>query len=248
MEFTQKLQELLKEIENQEQQIENYAKTLEESGSLDESMELYLENSRNQLKARKKELMEEFKPKKPTLKIELAEGEHSPIAKERSNTPTSFLLAANKYPFYSVHDIAAEKWSSINQDQKKPSSARGASPSTTKSNPRKFSFPEKPRKIQAKPLESEMLALQEERKKLEKEFQECREIMNVAQETWLLIKERLLEIKEMEIENKFNQFKHSVNSRRGDSSDLDDGLFDDKPPKPARVLVEDGFRVIVRII
>ena len=241
MEFNEKLAELLKEIKKQEEQIEDIARNLEESGNLDESMEVYLENSREQLRKRKQELIEEFNPKASKLKIEITEGDESPVAKERPNTPSAFLNALDKYPLYSVHEIEVEKWSPIEREPKKHGSVRAPSPATTKCAPRKFSFPDNIDELSNRQScyitnrfkhenKSQIQIYQEEQKKLIKEYQECRDIMIQAHETMLEIKERLLEIKEMEIESKLSQYKHSVNSKRG-GFDLEDEHQDDKPPK-----------------
>lgn len=242
MEFNEKLAELLREIEKQEEQIEDIARNLDESGNLDQAMETYLENSREQLRKRKQEIIDEFNPKGSKLKIEINEGDESPIAKERSNTPRDFLNAVEKYPLYSVHEIEVEKWSPIERKlKKKHGSVRAPSPATTKCAPRKFSFPDNINELSNRQScyitnrfkhenKSQILIYQEEQKKLMKEYQECRDIMIQAHETMLEIKERLLEIKEIEIESKLSQYKHSVNSKRG-GFDLEDEHLDDKPPK-----------------
>lgn len=247
MEINEKFAELLNEIEKQEYQIEEIARQLEESGSLDEAMETYLESTREQLRQRKLELISEFQPKSEPMKIEIHDGEVSPKAKERPNTPSSFSNRTNKYPLYSVHEIEVEKLPCIQQK----SVSEHLPPISSNKSFNSYSFPSNqnefpPSKnfnfcstgaVSGLNLNND----EEEHKKLSKEYQECREIMNTAHETMLMIKEKLLEFKEMEIENKMNYFENSINNKRGGFEEWNESWADDKgQKKPPKSQVKEG--------
>lgn len=238
MEINEKFSELLNEIEKQESQIEEIARQLEESGSLDETMEIYLENTREQLRQRKLELIAEFQPNIEPIKIEIQDGEVSPKAKEHPNTPSSFSNRTNKYPLYSVHEIEVEKLPTIEKksisERLPPISPNRSFNVYSPSNKKEF-FTNKNFFFSSADAGLNLNNDEEEYKKLSKEYQECREIMNTAHETMLMIKEKLLELKEMEIENKMNCFENSINNKRGGIEEWNQswecGKGMKKPPK-----------------
>ena len=114
----EKFETLMNEITKQEAVIEAYAEKLETAGNIDPSIEDYLNNARDELRQRKVKLLEEFQPKtdktgtkieKNPLAISIEEGEFSPKVKVKCTTPNSSQSRAEKFPFYSVHKIEADK-------------------------------------------------------------------------------------------------------------------------------------------
>lgn len=116
--FNEKFETLMNEITKQEAIIEDYADKLEAAGNIDPSIEDYLNNAREELRKKKETLIDEFKkpPKKELTKplkfskLSIDDAEDSPKVKVKSATPKfSSSTRVEKFPFYSVHEIEAEK-------------------------------------------------------------------------------------------------------------------------------------------
>ncbi|OMJ73751.1 hypothetical protein SteCoe_27495 [Stentor coeruleus] len=255
MELDDRFSALMSEIQKQEEVIENYARKLDEDGNIDPSIEEYLTNAREELQQRKVKLIEEFKPKdeaKQSLNLRKSrpstnEGEFSPKAKSKCNTPGPKSSRAGKLPFYSVHKIEVEKnqVGPKNIFKNNQGTPRGNSPSASRYSPKNNPGPEM---IQRKKTFEFHDTLEEIASSTDCsttyevsndynadfiKFQKMRELRNWAHEEMLKQKELLLKRKEKDLEAMMHYIEsNSITLRRGNYSeadDVNDGLDLEKP-------------------
>lgn len=246
MELNDRFSALMSEIQKQEEVIENYARKLDEEGNIDPSIEEYLTNAREELQQRKAKLIEEFRPKdeaKQSLtssrqpRPSTNEGELSPKAKGKCNTPGPKSSRAEKFPFYSVHKIEVEKnqVGPKNIFKNNTGTPRGNSPSAAryspKNNPgpemiqrkRTFEFPDTLEEIASSTDCSTNYEVSNDYNADFIKFQKMRELRNWAHEEMLKQKELLLKRKEKDLEAMMHYIEsNSITLRRGNYSETDD--------------------------
>ncbi|OMJ86258.1 hypothetical protein SteCoe_12239 [Stentor coeruleus] len=246
MELNERFTTLMSEINKQEEVIENYAKKLEEDGNFDQSMEDYLSKAREELQDRKAKIIEEFRSKEENKQSlsntrfsrpSINEGEVSPKAKGKCNTPGPKSSRAEKFPFYSVHKIEVEKTpvGPKNIFKNNTNTPRGNSPSAARYSPKHnpgpqlvqrkmtFEFNDTLEEVASSTDCSTTNEINSEFNADFIKYQKLRELRNWAHEEMLKQKECLLKKREKELDAMMRYIEsNSITLRRGNYSEIDD--------------------------
>lgn len=256
-----KLEDFIRELEKEEENIEKEKLSLKKDGILDEGLDFYLTESINLIKERKEKLINDFYPQKTDKKIR----ENAPSTK---NLETKLLnnkifenhhgpLVNNK-PLYSVHNIEKKILSPPAAEifRKKVSPERGNSPSAMRYSPQLSPTSIRSEKVknlevlsghESPPCSTRSSAssidklvckstgnFDPQSYELYRKYQEKREIRNRAHEDMLRLKEQIL----IQKEKKLEELLKTIMIRGNNIGDIDD--YDKKDTRIRKFNTECG--------
>jgi hypothetical protein len=214
MELSPRLKSFVEEVEEEQQKIQKYLIDLKNDGILDDSLEIYLKDSFNDLQFRKEKLVRDLAQNSYFPITDSSEQNQSNktingqrIMKKPSQEPVSFVKDSKS-------DKNLQPVKRVSVFHKKTSPERGNSPSARRYSPQSQGIYEKKKRNQCKAnkvspacstrssrsSEDKFVAeTSEKNDELWVKYEELREIRNKAHEKMLMLKERMLVDKEIKI-------------------------------------------------